>query len=77
MLVSGGMVIGEFAKPTIALVDKVTGSFDEWSRGRQYLNFREERTDPGAAYDAATLERLRAVRHAVDPGGLFQANHEL
>jgi hypothetical protein len=77
LLVSGGMVIGDRAKPTIALIDRVTGAFGDWSRGREYLNFREERTDPAAAYDAATLERLRSVRSAVDPAGLFQANHEL
>jgi FAD/FMN-containing dehydrogenase len=44
---------------------------------RQYLNFAER---PGAAkqaFDAETVERLRAVRAAYDPEGRFRAAHAL
>ena len=44
---------------------------------RSYLNFAER---PGAAkeaFDATTIERLRAVRAAYDPEGMFRAAHAL
>ena len=46
-----------------------------WSRGRSFLNFAERRTDASTAYAAEAWERLRDVRAAVDPSGLFVANH--
>ena len=46
-------------------------------RGRAYLNFAEH---PGAAkqaFDETTIERLRSVRAAYDPEGMFRAAHAL
>ena len=45
---------------------------------RSYLNFSEH---PGAggkqAFDETTIERLRSVRAAYDPEGMFRAAHAL
>ena len=46
-----------------------------WSDGRGYLNFEEQPAGAETFFDAATLERLRAVKAAVDPLGIFRANH--
>lgn len=44
---------------------------------RPYLNFTERPTGAREAFDAATGERLTAVRRAVDPTGVFLANFAL
>ena len=46
-------------------------------RGREYLNFAEEPVPAGTAFEPAALRRLRAIRAAVDPSGLFVANHAI
>jgi hypothetical protein len=76
-LVSGGMMVGDLAKQTLEHTRRVIDGLGEWSRGREYLNFQEEKIDPSRAFDDATLSRLREVRAQVDPGHVFQANHEL
>lgn len=76
-LVSGGMMIGDFAEHTLRHTQRVIDGLREWSRGREYLNFQEEKIDPARAFESGALERLRAVREHVDPGHVFQANHEL
>jgi FAD/FMN-containing dehydrogenase len=55
----------------LALVD---GAMAPYDAGR-YLNFTEQPADVGAAFPAATLARLQAVRADIDPDGLFHANH--
>ncbi|HEY8465528.1 MAG TPA: FAD-binding oxidoreductase [Solirubrobacterales bacterium] len=45
--------------------------------GRPYMNFIEERTDTSAMFEPAAYERLRSVKAAVDPDGLFRGNHEI
>jgi hypothetical protein len=45
-----------------------------WDSGRRYLNFAESRMDPRSIYGAGT-DRLRGIRAAHDPGGLFLPNH--
>lgn len=45
-----------------------------WTRGH-YLNLTEEPVDVGAAYRPEAWARLRSIRRAVDPNGLFVANH--
>ena len=46
-----------------------------WATGTSVLNFTEERTDTSTAYGKGDWERLRTIRAAVDPDGLFAANH--
>jgi FAD/FMN-containing dehydrogenase len=48
-----------------------------WSNGRQYLNFAESPVDASTGYAATDYARLQAVRAAVDPTGLFVANHRV
>jgi FAD/FMN-containing dehydrogenase len=45
--------------------------------GREYLNFTQHETDPARFYTRETYARLRAVKAAVDPDGLFRANHPI
>jgi hypothetical protein len=39
-----------------------------------YFNFAEHRVDPARFYPELTYRRLRAVKRAIDPHGLFRAN---
>ncbi len=55
--------------------ERLVAALAPWSSGRALLNFTEQRTDTGAAYDAEAWHRLRAVRACVDPHQLFVANH--
>ncbi|MFP5362632.1 MAG: FAD-binding oxidoreductase [Thermoleophilia bacterium] len=48
-----------------------------WATGGSYLNFAERPTDTRTAYTTDAYERLRAIRRAVDPDGVFQANHAI
>ncbi|WP_026877409.1 FAD-binding oxidoreductase [Jiangella gansuensis] len=48
-----------------------------YASGATYLNFTETPSDAQRAYDEAAWPRLRAVRAAVDPGGLVVANHPI
>ena len=45
-----------------------------WDSGRRYLNFAESPMDPRSIYGPG-YDRLRAVRAAYDPTGLFVPNH--
>jgi hypothetical protein len=58
-----------------ASADRLVDALAPWSTGRRYLNFTEHRVPAASGYAPAALERLRAVRAAVDPIGLFRANH--
>ena len=50
-------------------------SLRPWATGTSVLNFTEERTDTSTAYGNGSWERLRTIRAAVDPDGMFVANH--
>jgi FAD/FMN-containing dehydrogenase len=50
-------------------------ALDPWSNGRQYLNFAEDAVDPRAAYQESAWTQLAGIRSAVDPEGVFAANH--
>ncbi|GAB3854830.1 FAD-binding oxidoreductase [Dactylosporangium cerinum] len=54
---------------------RVVSALAPWATGSQYLNFAEEPVAADSAFEPAALRRLRAVRAAVDPSGLFVANH--
>ncbi|WP_218825165.1 FAD-binding oxidoreductase [Streptosporangium subroseum] len=76
-LITGGMMVGELARQTVADCERVVDAMAPYSRGRQYLNFQEEAVDPSTGYDPSIWEALLRIRKAVDPAGLFQANHEI
>ncbi len=46
-----------------------------FANGRQYLNFAENPVDVRAAYPDRAWRQLAGIRSAVDPGGVFVANH--
>lgn len=48
-----------------------------WLGGRPLPSFTERALDPAAFYPAATYARLREIRAAVDPRGVFHANHDI
>jgi len=48
-----------------------------WAGGRAYLNFVEDEVDPRTGYAPETYARLRRVRAAVDPAGLFRPSHAI
>jgi hypothetical protein len=64
-------IAGQVARDGDALVEALR----PWQNGRHYLNFAETAVDPKAGYEAGHWTQLRAIRSAVDPDGVFQANH--
>jgi hypothetical protein len=65
----------EAARAGQASADRLVGALAPWSTGRRYLNFTEHPVPAASGWAPAALDRLRAVRAAVDPTGLFRANH--
>jgi FAD/FMN-containing dehydrogenase len=53
----------------------LTDALAPWSNGRSYLNFAENRVDTRSAYRPEAWRQLTGIRSAVDPHGLFAANH--
>ncbi|MEV0565083.1 FAD-binding oxidoreductase [Dactylosporangium sp. NPDC050588] len=56
---------------------RVVSAMAPWSTGAQLLNFVEGPTSVRSAYPPAVWDRLRSIRAAVDPSGLFVANHAI
>ena len=69
--------VPELAELGLADARKVTAAMAPWSSGTHFLNFSEDRVDPRTGYDADAWTRLQAIRAAVDPAGVFLANHEV
>jgi hypothetical protein len=76
-LMAAGLLLGDAARQTIADAERVVGTLAPWSRNREHLNFQEKPVNPARGYDPAAWAQLVRIRRAVDPGGLFQANHEI
>jgi FAD/FMN-containing dehydrogenase len=55
----------------------VVAALAAWSEGRNFPNFSDRPIDPASAYEPDAWARLRRVKAAVDPDGLFLANHEI
>jgi len=53
----------------------LTEAMKPYANGRSYLNFAEKPVDVSASYSADTWRRLAGIRSAVDPQGVFLANH--
>ncbi len=66
------------AAPAIdARIAQLTEALHPWSGGRFSPNFSELHDDADGAFDPADLDRLRAVRRAIDPDGVFHASHRI
>lgn len=46
-----------------------------FGRGRTYLNFQENATEPATGFDAVAFGRLVALKSALDPNGILVGNH--
>jgi FAD/FMN-containing dehydrogenase len=67
----------EMAAQGHADAQRLTAALAPWANGRSYLNFAENAVDPRTGYCASAWRRLTAVRSAVDPSGVFVANHRV
>ncbi|MEU7588276.1 FAD-binding oxidoreductase [Micromonospora sp. NPDC049230] len=78
MLFGVGPVFDPAHRPGVqAEADQLLDSLSEYSRGRKYLSFDLQDSDPSRGYDAASYERLVALRRRVDPNGILRTNHEI
>ena len=71
-----GAVMTPDMAPTIhAALDTVVAAMEPWATGGDYLNFADRPGDASRAFDEETYGRLREIKAAVDPDGLFVAAH--
>lgn len=71
-----GMVMAPEQHERVAAdVAGLQAALSPWTGGRRFLNFTEDAVDPRGAYDTRTWRRLAEIRSAVDPDGVFVANH--
>ncbi|WP_338072820.1 FAD-binding oxidoreductase [Aeromicrobium phoceense] len=76
--VCGGMApTPELGSMIASAGEHAVAALRPWSNGRSYLNFAEEPTDARTAYAEDAWLRLAAIRSAVDPDGVFVANHAI
>ncbi len=54
---------------------RLTEALSPYANGRQYLNFAENPVDTRSAYAPDAWTQLAGIRSAVDPNGVFAANH--
>jgi FAD/FMN-containing dehydrogenase len=77
LLFSFGVPIGPATPPAIrAGLDGLLAAVAP-ARCGSVLNFADTAVETASAYDAATFERLRAVKAAVDPGDLIRSNRPI
>lgn len=73
-----GIAAPGIAEAVTASLGRVLSQIEPWRAELDYLNFAEGAgEDPARFFDAATLDRLRALRAELDPTGVVRANHEL
>lgn len=58
-----------------AAAHRLATALQPFANGRQYLNFAENPVDVASAYAESAWRQLSGIRSAVDPDGLFVANH--
>jgi berberine-like enzyme len=67
----------EMREATARDVKRALVSLREWDSGRDYMNFREGRTDGERLFSKLAYERLLAVKRRVDPDDVIRSNHPL
>ncbi|SFF65361.1 FAD-binding oxidoreductase [Blastococcus tunisiensis] len=75
-----GPGVPELAQVVPAVVGGVVGALAPWRAAETMINFLGDVSGPGevrAAYPPETLTRLRAVKAAVDPAGIFTFGHAI
>jgi hypothetical protein len=68
---AGGVAIPELAEPVAAAFGRLRETLAPCATDRVYQNFAERRYAPEVVYGTAAATRLRAVRTAYDPDGVF------
>jgi FAD/FMN-containing dehydrogenase len=74
MFAVGAVMEPEMVEPVTESLKRVNEVFSEWDAGR-YFSFTEHSVDLEQIFPAETVARLREVKAAYDPGGVFRANH--
>lgn len=75
---AGGLAMSpEMARQVHTDAVRFNQALAPFTNDRQYLNFAEGPVDTRAAYDELAWRQLAGIRSAVDPHGLFMANHAL
>jgi len=67
----------EIAAVGHAAVEQVMEALEPWRSEQLFLNFAERPVEANNAFDEDAWVRLRSVKAAVDPDGLFLANHAI
>jgi hypothetical protein len=73
-----GPAVPELAQVVPAVVKAVLAALQPWASPEKMINFLGDVSgaeEVGAAYPAPTLERLRAVKAAVDPDGILSVGY--
>lgn len=60
-----------------AAASRVVAALEPWTSGSTYLNFVESPVDVRSAYPTRAWLRLKGIRSAYDPTGVFVANHRI
>lgn len=66
--------VPELTPVVTAALDQLFTTFAPWSTGTAPLTFLDRDESIQRAYSGATLERLQAIKAAVDPDGLIRSN---
>jgi FAD/FMN-containing dehydrogenase len=73
---AGGMAVTpEMGAQAHADAVRFTEALAPFSNGQEYLNFAENPVDARSAFPADAWMQLAGIRSAVDPHGVFMANH--
>jgi FAD/FMN-containing dehydrogenase len=78
----GTYMVGIAMSPEMAAaaersIDVVAAALEPWRAPHSYFNFSERPVDAASLYTPEDLERLRRVRQAWDPSGMFRSNHPI
>jgi hypothetical protein len=73
----GMLAVPEMAPPLKAALARVREALDVVDNGCNYSNFAESIVAADSIYGERTLRRLREIKSAADPDGLFHGNHPI
>lgn len=78
VLFGAGMAMSpEMGAQVHADAQRLVGALAPFATGGEYLNFAENAVDARAGYGAEKWTQLAGIRSAVDPHGVFVANHRI
>ncbi|MFB9308548.1 FAD/FMN-containing dehydrogenase [Agromyces hippuratus] len=76
LLFGVGIAMPDNGEALAASLGRLLSAVEPWSAGSDYLNFAEH-ARPAERFFGDDLERLRAVKQAVDPTGVMRSNHPI